>query len=41
VVHVERRPGRRFIAEVLELNRYDPDADVFDCRLVYAKEERP
>jgi hypothetical protein len=41
VVHVERRPGRRFISEILELNRYDPDADVFDCRLAYAKEERP
>jgi pilus assembly protein CpaF len=41
VVHVERRPGGRFISEILELDRYDPDADVFDCRLVYAKEERP
>jgi pilus assembly protein CpaF len=26
VVHVERRPGRRLISEVLELNDYDPDA---------------
>jgi len=37
VVHIERRPGRRFISEVLEINHYDPDADLFDYRVVYAK----
>src|SRR6202790_2951815 len=30
VVHVERRPGRRYISEVLLINRYDPDANLFD-----------
>jgi len=30
VIHVERRPGRRYISEVLEINGYDPDADLFD-----------
>src|SRR6266403_533361 len=30
VIHVERRPGRRYISEVLLINRYDPDADLFD-----------
>jgi len=40
LVHVERRPGRRFIAEVLELKRYDPDTDLFDYSVVFAKEER-
>ena len=30
VIQVERRPGRRFISEVLEINGYDPDADLFD-----------
>ncbi len=39
VVHVERRPGRRFISEVLEINGYNPDADLFDCRIVFQKEE--
>jgi pilus assembly protein CpaF len=38
LVHVERRPGRRFISEVLELRRYDPDSDIFDYSVVYAKE---
>jgi pilus assembly protein CpaF len=37
VVHIERRPGRRFISEVLEINHYDPDADLFDYRVIYAK----
>ncbi len=40
LVHVERRPGRRFISEVLELNRYDPDADAFDLSIVYTKERQ-
>jgi len=37
VVHLERRPGRRFVSEVVEVHGYDPDRDeynfafVFDC----------
>ena len=38
LVHVERRPGKRFISEVLELKRYDPGTDLFDYSVVYAKE---
>ena len=30
VIQIERRPGRRYISEVLEINGYDPDADLFD-----------
>jgi pilus assembly protein CpaF len=36
VIQVERRPGRRFISEVLEINTYDPDADRFDFCPIYA-----
>jgi len=36
VIQIERRPGRRFISEVLEINSYDPDADLFDFCAVYA-----
>ena len=39
VIHLERRPGRRFISEVLEINGYDPDADLFDFRIAFQKEE--
>jgi pilus assembly protein CpaF len=37
VVHLERRPGRRFVSEVVEIQGYDPDKDeynygfIFDC----------
>jgi pilus assembly protein CpaF len=37
VVHLERRPGRRYISEALHINGYDPDRDeynysfIFDC----------
>jgi pilus assembly protein CpaF len=42
IVQVERRPGRRFISEVLEINSYDPDADLYDFGAVYlAKREQP
>lgn len=42
VVHVERRPGRRYISEVLQINGYDPDADQFDYATVFlAKQDRP
>jgi pilus assembly protein CpaF len=40
VVQIERRPGRRFISEVLEINSYDPDADLFDYMAMFvAKQE--
>ena len=42
VIHVERRPGRRYISEVLLINRYDPDADLFDYSAVFlAKQDHP
>jgi pilus assembly protein CpaF len=39
VIHVERRPGRRFVSEVLEINGYNPDADLFDYAAVFQKQE--
>jgi pilus assembly protein CpaF len=39
VIHIERRPGRRFISEVLEINSYNPDADLFQHRAVFQKEK--
>jgi pilus assembly protein CpaF len=35
VIQVERRPGRRYISEVLLINKYDPDADLFDYGAVF------
>jgi len=39
VVHLERRPGQRFISEVIEINGYDPDRDEFDCTVVFKKNQ--
>jgi pilus assembly protein CpaF len=35
VVQLERRPGRRYVSEVLEIEGYDPDADLFDCSAIF------
>jgi pilus assembly protein CpaF len=34
VVHLERRPGRRFVSEVVEINGYDPDRDEYNYSIV-------
>jgi len=39
LIHLERRPGRRFISEVAELNGYDPDTDWFDLRPIFMASE--
>ena len=39
VVQIERRPGRRYVSEVVEIRGYDPDADLFDCSAIYQKRE--
>src|SRR6202140_53145 len=42
VIQIERRPGRRYISEVLEINSYDPDADLFDyCAMRVHQGETP
>jgi pilus assembly protein CpaF len=41
IVHVERRPGRRFVSEVLEINNYNPDADLFDYCAMYVAQREP
>jgi pilus assembly protein CpaF len=39
VIQIERRPGRRYISEVLLINSYDPDLDVFDYGVVFQTKE--
>jgi len=41
VVQLERRPGRRFVSEVLEIHRYDPDADEYDFGAIFQRHEEP
>ena len=35
VIQIERRPGPRFISEVLEISSYDPDTDLFGFSAIY------
>jgi len=39
VIQIERRPGRRFISEVLEINAYNPKTDLFDYSAVFQNED--
>jgi hypothetical protein len=40
-VDAMRRPGRRFVSEVVEINRYDPDLDEYDFGVIYqARQEQ-
>jgi pilus assembly protein CpaF len=42
LIQIERRPGRRYISEVLEINSYNHDADTFDCSVIYDNQrEKP
>jgi len=41
VIQIERRPGRRYISEVLEINSYDPDSDLFHYCAIYQRQEAP
>ena len=41
IVQIQRRPGQRFVSEVLEIRGYDPDADRYDLAPMYVREEEP
>ena len=39
VIQIERRPGLRYISEVLQINSYDPDADLLDYCAICQRQE--
>ena len=39
LVHVERRPGLRFVSQVIEIAGYCPDTDRYDLKQVFVREE--
>ena len=39
IIQLERRPGRRFISEVVAIQGYDPDADHYAFNPIYKCEE--
>jgi Flp pilus assembly CpaF family ATPase len=36
IIQVERRPGMRFVSEVLEIKRYDAEKDRYDLNPVFS-----
>ena len=41
VLQLERRPGRRFVSEVLHINGFDADADEYDSATIFVSEKEP
>jgi len=41
IVQIQRKPGRRYISEIFEINSYDADADLFDYCAIYQRQEPP
>ena len=39
LVHLERRPGRRFVSEVVEISGYSPDLDRYDLKRIFTDAE--
>lgn len=36
LIQLERRPGKRFVSEILEIRGYDPDADQYDLAPIFS-----
>jgi len=41
LIHVEHRPGRRFVSEVLRIEGYDPDHDRSAFEPIFRREQLP
>ena len=41
VVQLDRRPGRRFVSEVLQISGFDADVDEYDSATIFASEKEP
>jgi pilus assembly protein CpaF len=41
LVQIERRPGRRFVSEVLEIHGYNPETDAYDLAPIFVRQEEP
>ena len=40
LAQVERKPGSRFVSQVLEIQRYDLESDNYELQTVYSKYEK-
>ena len=39
IIQIERRPGIRFISQVLDIRGYNPESDKYDLHPIYARQE--
>ena len=39
IVQLERRPGHRFVSEVLAINAYNPETDRYEFNTIYSRQE--
>jgi pilus assembly protein CpaF len=39
IVHLERRPGRRFVSTVLEIEGFDPESDLYRFKPIFVRKE--
>jgi len=40
IVQLERRPGHRFVSEVLAINAYNPETDRYEFNPIYSRQEK-
>ena len=41
LVQIERRPGRRFVSQVLEIAGHDPETDHYELDPIFTRREEP
>jgi len=41
IIHIERRPGTRFVSQVLDIRGYNPESDQYDLHPLYVRQEKP
>ncbi len=41
LVQIDRRPGRRFVSEVLQILSYNPATDRYDLAPIFVRQEEP
>jgi hypothetical protein len=37
LLHIERRQGKRYVSQLVELERYNPERDAYDLRTLYQR----
>ncbi len=41
IIQIDRRPGTRFVSQVLEIRGYNPESDQYDLGSIFVRQEQP